>query len=80
MRAAQNTWSVKTLDDKTTLLTTDAIIELKGGLFGRLFQPLVRIVSARMGNQALAAFKYLVEENRPFEGPSSSLPTPSPVC
>ena len=73
-------YPVKALDEKTTLLTTDAIVELKGGWFGKLFQPLVRLLSSRMGDQSLASFKYLVEENRPFEGPASSLPKPSLVC
>lgn len=80
VKAAQNKWSVEALSEDTTLLTTVADVELKGGLWGRLFEPLARLVSSRMGDQALAAFKYLVEQGKPFDGKHASLPKPSIIC
>ncbi len=80
VKFAQNTWSVEALDENMTLLKTNAEIVLKGGLFGKCLEPLVRLMSARLGHQSLAALKYLVEENKPFDGPHSSLPKPSGIC
>ena len=80
VKSVQNKWSVEALGQQMTLLTTTAEVEMKGGLFGRCLEPLVHIVSAKMGRQALAAFKYLVEENIPFEGNHASLPRPSIIC
>ena len=80
VKSAQNTWSVQTVGTEETLLTTHADVVLKGGLLGRCLEPLVRLASKRMGNQALAAFKYLVEEGKPFAGKHNLLPKPMSVC
>ena len=79
MKFAKNRWSLQSVNGKT-LLTTESEVELKGGLFGTLLQPLVRIMTNRMGSDALAAFKYLVENGQPYEGKHSSLPRVSPIC
>jgi carbon monoxide dehydrogenase subunit G len=80
VKTAQNKWSVDALSEGTTLLTTVADVELKGGRFGRFLEPLVRLMSAKMGNQALASFKYLVEQGKPFDSQHASLPRPSAIC
>lgn len=69
---AKNTWSVKREGDKT-LLTSQAEIELKGGIFGKLLEPVMIYFSKKMAADSLASFKYLVEKGCPFEGKLSSL-------
>ena len=80
MKSAQNTWSVKALNAEETLLTTRAELVLKGGRWGRCLEPLLRIAFKKMGQQSLAAFKYLVEEKKPYSGAHSMLPKPSSLC
>jgi carbon monoxide dehydrogenase subunit G len=65
MKRATNTWSVSEHEGKT-LVTSVAEVELKGGPFGVLFAPLVRIVATRLGAQSLASLKYLVERGEPY--------------
>lgn len=79
VKMASNKWSVETVNGKT-LLRSEADVKLKGGVFGKLLEPLFRILSKRAGADALAAFKYLVETGRPFTGKRSTLPRVSPVC
>lgn len=79
MKSATNQWSVADTDGKT-LITSEATIELKGGLFGRLLEPLVRIWSRQLGKESLAALKYLVETGQPFAGKSADLPIVSATC
>jgi len=79
VKSAKNTWSVKA-DNGKTLLTTESEVVLKGGIFGKLLEPLMLLVSKKMGSNALSAFKYLVENGKPFEGKHSSLPRVSSFC
>lgn len=79
MKKAINKWSVEDVNGKT-LLTSEATIQLKGGLFGRLLEPIVRIWSTRLGARSLSAFKYLVETGHAFEGKVSELPALSVTC
>lgn len=80
MKTAQNTWSVKALNAEETLLTTHAEVVLKGGFLGRCLEPLMRLAFTIMGRQSLAAFKYFVEEKKPFSGPHRMLPKPLAAC
>lgn len=64
MRRAQNTWSVEA-HDGMTLVTSEAEVTIKGGVLGLLLQPLVTLMSARLGDQSLASLKYLVEHGHP---------------
>lgn len=73
MKSAQNRWSVQARGEKT-LLTTESEVILKGGIFGRLLEPLMRLMTSRMGNSSLAGFKYLVENGKRYEGKLSNLP------
>ena len=79
MKSAKNRWSLQSVNGKT-LLTTESEVELKGGIFGKLLLPLIGMITKRVGSDAMAAFKYLVENGRPFEGKHSSLPRVSPIC
>lgn len=64
MQRAQNTWSVEARGDMT-LVPSDAEVTLKGGVLGLLLEPFVKLMSARLGDQSLAALKYLVEHGDP---------------
>jgi hypothetical protein len=70
---ARNHWTVRAAGLDRTLLTSMAELELKGGLFGRLAEPL-------MGRNSLAGFKYFVEHGRPYPGKQSELPQAPAVC
>lgn len=79
VKSAKNTWSVKAENGKT-LLTSESEIVVKGGIFGKLLEPLMLLVSNKMSSDALCAFKFLVENGKPYTGKHSSLPSVSPVC
>ena len=79
IKSAKNTWSVKRENGKT-LLTSQAEIECKGGIFGKLLEFVLGSAMRRMGPPTLAAFKYWVENGRPFEGKHSSLPIAPVAC
>jgi len=55
-------------------------VELKGGPFGRLLEPIMALAFRRMGSNSLAAFKYLVENGRPYAGKHSDLPRAAATC
>jgi carbon monoxide dehydrogenase subunit G len=67
MKSATNTWAVESRGPRT-LVTTSAEVELKGGVFGLILVPLVKLMSARIGAQSLASLKYLVEHGQPYLG------------
>jgi len=79
VKSARNKWTVIAENGKS-LLKTESEIVIKGGVFGKLLQPLMRIMVSRMGSDALAAFKYLVENGHAFEGRHSKLPRVLPTC
>ncbi len=79
VKCAKNTWSIREEEGKT-YLTTDSEVVIKGGLFGRLLEPLMRLATAKMGADAMAALKYLIENGAPYQGKHSSLPRPMAVC
>ena len=79
IKSAKNTWSVKAENGKT-LLTSDAEIEFKWGIFGKLLELALGSAMRRMGPPTLAAFKYWVENGRPYEGKHSSLPVAPAAC
>ncbi len=79
VKSAKNTWSLVSENGKT-LLKTESEVVFKGGIFGRLLEPLMRLMAIKMGSDALAAFKYLVENDQPFEGKHSMLPRVPIAC
>lgn len=79
IKSAKNRWSIESVDGKT-LLTSESEVEIKGGVFGKLLEPLMYLMSKRMGTNSLAAIKYLIETERPFEGKMATLPKVPMVC
>ena len=80
VKRARNVWSVRPESERQSLLTTDAEVELKGGTFGKLLEPVMAGVFRRMAPSSLAAFKYLVENGHPYEGRHSDLPAAAATC
>ncbi len=79
IKRATNRWSVLPHGDKS-LLTSEAELELKGGVLGRILEPLVGPLMRRMAPNALAGFKYLVEHGHPYAGKAAELPRPPAAC
>lgn len=79
MKRATNHWSVIPQGEKA-LLTSAAELEIRGGVVGRLLEPLMGPVLRRMAPQALAAFKYFVEQGQPYAGKASDLPRIPVTC
>ena len=61
---ARNTWTVTSAGD-ATLLTTTARVVIRGGVFGRLLEPVVAWQSRRGGRLALARIAHLAELGEP---------------
>jgi hypothetical protein len=80
VKRATNVWSVHPEGANQSLFKTEAEVELKGGLFGRLLEPVMALAFRRMGSNSLAAFKYLVETGRPYTGRHSDLPRAAATC
>lgn len=77
VRRAQNRWSVQDVGTRT-LVTSSSSVELKGGMAGRLLEPVVKAMSDRSAQRSLAALKYLVEHGVPSpEPPAKLLPIPA---
>jgi hypothetical protein len=79
VKSANNTWSL-TSENGKTLLKSESELVIKGGFLGRLFEPIMKYIAVKMGNNSLAAFKYLVEKNEPFQGKHSKLPRIESLC
>jgi hypothetical protein len=79
LKRARNTWSVEARGDQT-LVTSVAQAELKGGVFGRLLQPLFRLIFNRMGARSLALLKYYVEQGKPYAGRARDLALGQATC
>jgi hypothetical protein len=77
--SARNEWSLCP-EGAQTLLTSDAQVVLKGGIVGRLLEPLVARQLRRIGPRTLAAFKYLVENGRPPAVEHAKLPGAPAAC
>ena len=77
IRSARNRWSVEEIGTQT-LVTSSSEVEIKGGVFGRLVEPLMLLMIKRIGRNSLAAFKYLAENGKPYEGNAKKLgPVPA---
>jgi hypothetical protein len=80
VKRATNVWSVHPEGEHQSRLTSEAALELKGGFVGRLLEPIMVAMSRRLGSESLAAFKYLVEQGRPYAGRHSELPRAPVTC
>jgi hypothetical protein len=79
LKRAQNTWSVEARGEQTIVLSK-AEVEFKGGLLGRMFEPILLLVSQREARKSLVAFKFLVENGKPYEGNTKTLFKLSLTC
>jgi carbon monoxide dehydrogenase subunit G len=76
MKSAINRWTVSAHGTQT-LVTSAAEVELKGGIFGWMLEPLLKVVSLRLGASSLASLKYYVEHGEVYGGNIKELlPTP----
>lgn len=77
--SARNTWYVTAVNGKT-LITSKSEIKFKGGPLGILLEPLMLIGVRKMASNSLAAFRYLVEQGKPFTAKHSLLPHILSTC
>lgn len=76
---ATNRWTVEAVGNKT-LVTSEAELKVKGGLLGRLLEPLVYL-AARLGlPNSLAPLKHYCETGQSFTGNPRHLPVPDALC
>ncbi len=79
VKRAVNRWSVHPHGDRA-LLISEAEVQFKGGIFGRVLALAMAPVMRRMAPGALAGFKYLVEHGHPYEGKAAELPRAPASC
>jgi hypothetical protein len=79
MKRAVNKWSVLPEGEKS-LLTSEAQLELKGGVFAKILEPIMGPLIRKMSANALAPFKYFVEQGHPYDGKTSELPRAPATC
>jgi hypothetical protein len=79
MQRAVNRWSVIPQGERA-LLTSEAEVTIKGGVFGSILEPILGPLMRRMAPNALAGFKYLVEHGHPYERKASQLPRVPATC
>ncbi len=76
---AKNKWSVEEVNGKT-LLKSEAEITFKGGIFGRVLEPIMALISKKMSSDSMAGIKHLVETGTPYQGEVSKLPRAAITC
>jgi len=76
---ARNEWTVRA-EEEQTLLLSQAEVVLKGGVLGRLLEPIVAYQFKRIGPRTLAAFQYLVEKGEPPTIKHAKLPRAATAC
>lgn len=79
VRRATNRWTLHSENGKT-LVTSEAEIVLKGGLFSRPLEFLMRPMMKSLGPRTLAALSYFVEHGEPFTGKHKKLPLAPMNC
>lgn len=79
MKLARNTWSVTTVGERC-LVTSDAELEFRGGWLANALGWLLLPVMKRLLPNPFSKLKYWVENGRPYEGRTASLPAPLAVC
>jgi hypothetical protein len=71
-KRAVNRWTVEERGSQS-LVTTTAEVVVKGGIFGRILEPLFATVAGRMGSRSLASLKFYVESGTPYVGKAGNL-------
>jgi hypothetical protein len=79
IQRAVNRWSVIP-QGECALLTSEAEVTIKGGVLGRILEPILGPLMRRMAPNALAGFTYLVEHGYPYDGKASELPRVPATC
>jgi len=79
IKSASNRWSLEAVDGQT-LVTSYSEIVVKGGIFGRLLEPLIFLATKFGFPNALAPLKYHVETGKAFEGNPKDLPLAPIFC
>ena len=79
MQRAVNRWTVVSHGEQS-LLTSEAELQIKGGVFGRILEPILAPLMRRMAPNTLARFKYLVEHGHSYAGKVSDLPLAPSNC
>lgn len=79
IRSAINRWTLEQQGAKT-LVTSDAEIRLKGGIFAKLIEPIMGPMMKAMGPRTLAALAYFVENGEPYRGKYRTLPQLPTSC
>ncbi|MFN8172197.1 MAG: SRPBCC family protein [Candidatus Nanopelagicales bacterium] len=79
VRRATNRWTVTPSGDQT-LLSSSAIVELKGGPVVRLLEPAFLRFARRTAAQSLGPLKFLIEHDRPFDRTRDMLGPLAAVC
>ncbi len=77
--SASNRWSLEMMKGKT-LVTSYSEILVKGGIFGRLLEPVIYLATKFAFPNALAPLKYYVETGKPFVGNAKDLPLAPAFC
>src|SRR5262249_37863940 len=79
MQRAVNRWMVVSHGEQF-LLISEAELQIKGGVLGRILEPILVLLMRRMASNTLARFKYLVEYGHPYAGKVSDLSLASSNC
>ncbi len=79
MRLSRSAWSVTPMGERAQV-RSEAEMEFKGGLLGRILGWLLVPVLARLLPNPLTKFKFWAESGRPYEGKASPLPVPVAFC
>ena len=79
IKSAYNHWSIEAFGDET-LITSYSEIIVKGGLFGRLLEPLIFLATRFAFPNALAPLKYFIETGKPYAGNAKDLPKAVAFC
>lgn len=79
MKRAVNRWTVLP-HGAQSLLISEAELEIKGGVFGKILELILGPLLRRMAPNALAGFKYFVEHGHPYPGKAAELPGAPASC
>jgi len=77
--SASNSWRIEPVGDQTLISSRTEII-VKGGVFGRLLEPLIYLATRFGFPNALAPLKYYIETGKPFTGKATDLPKALSYC
>jgi hypothetical protein len=80
LKHAINVWSVHPEGASQSLLKTEAEVELKGGLFGRLLEPAMALAFRRMGSTRSPRSSIWSRTDDPYTGNCLALRPPASQC